>query len=101
MKAHLTIGKYTAWAIAVIHFSFAVFQFVIRILKLDFDYSGYTNIYWTTLIISIIIFTNDILLNRVFQKWFWIVSVIILVQITPIFYLIQRNKLIRLGESLQ
>lgn len=98
MSKNLTIGRLTAWAIALINLAVAIFQFLNIVLKWEYDITMYTNAYWTTLILSIVIFANDIMYNKVYQKWFWLLSVVILAPITPVFYLFQRSKLIRLGE---
>ncbi|HDP55612.1 MAG TPA: hypothetical protein ENN24_08055, partial [Bacteroidetes bacterium] len=39
--------------------------------------------------------------NRIINKWVWVFSLIVLNTITPIVYLIQREKLIRLGKKLK
>jgi hypothetical protein len=100
MNKYLIIGRPTAWAIAIINLGFAVYQILNFILNWGKDYSMLFPAYSIILIIGIVIFTNDIIYNKVYQKWFWVLSVIILAPITPVFYLFQRNKLIRLGQKL-
>lgn len=51
--------------------------------------------YFTTLVIII----NDIIKHKIYNKTFWIVSMVITPSITSIFYMIQRNRLIRLGNK--
>ncbi|HSV76155.1 MAG TPA: hypothetical protein VLH37_03890 [Bacteroidales bacterium] len=46
-----------------------------------------------------VIILSDIAKNKIYQKEFWISTMIILPTITQIFYLLQRNKLIRLGNK--
>ena len=47
---------------------------------------------------SWIIVISDITKNKIYNKTFWIISMFILPTISPLIYLIQRNKLIRLGN---
>ena len=37
--------------------------------------------------------------NKIYNKTFWIITMFILPNIAIIFYLIQRNKLLRLGQK--
>ncbi|PKP37196.1 MAG: hypothetical protein CVT98_06410 [Bacteroidetes bacterium HGW-Bacteroidetes-15] len=97
MNKYLIIGRPTAWFIAILNLGVAVFQFLNLVIGWEYDLSLYQNAYYTSLIVGIVIFANDILHNNVYQKWFWLLSVVILAPITPVFYLFQRNKLIRLG----
>jgi hypothetical protein len=99
MNKYLIIGRPTAWAIAIINLGFAIYQILNFSLKWDQDLSLLLSAYWIILIIGIVIFINDILYSKVYQKWFWVLSIVILAPITPIFYLSQRDKLIRLGEK--
>lgn len=98
MNKNLIIGRPTAWLIAILNLGVAIFQFLNLVIGWEYDITLYINAYYTSLIVGIVIFANDILYNKVYQKWFWLLSVIILAPITPVFYLFQRNKLIRLGE---
>jgi len=47
-----------------------------------------------------IIILSDMVKNKIYNKTFWIMTMFIMPSISPIFYIIQRNKLIRLGEKL-
>lgn len=47
-----------------------------------------------------IIIFSDMVKNKIYNKTFWILSMFILPTIATIFYMIQRNKLMRLGEKL-
>ncbi len=46
---------------------------------------------------SWIIILSDMAKNKIYNKTFWILSMFILPMISGIFYMIMRNKLIRLG----
>ena len=48
---------------------------------------------------SWIIILSDIYKNKIYNRSFWILSMFILPTISPLVYMIQRNKLIRLGEG--
>ncbi|WP_205602134.1 PLDc N-terminal domain-containing protein, partial [Cyclobacterium jeungdonense] len=45
-----------------------------------------------------IIILSDMVKNKIYNKAFWILTMFIMPAITTIFYLIQRNKLLRLGQ---
>jgi len=53
-------------------------------------------LFFSTWIITI----SDMIKNKIYNKTFWVMSMFILPTIAPIFYLIQRDKLIRLGNKL-
>ncbi len=46
-----------------------------------------------------IIVFSDMLKSKIYNKPFWIISMIILPNISPLFYIIQRTRLIRLGSK--
>lgn len=48
-----------------------------------------------------IILLSDMVKNKIYKKSFWVISMFILPTISPIFYLIQRKRLIHLGHSFQ
>ena len=45
-----------------------------------------------------IIILSDMVKNKIYNKTFWILTMFIMPTIATIFYLIQRNKLLRLGQ---
>jgi hypothetical protein len=47
-----------------------------------------------------VIILSDMVKNKIYNKTFWIMTMFIMPSIATIFYMIQRNKLIRLGEKL-
>ena len=47
-----------------------------------------------------VIIISDMAKSNIYNKRFWIMSMLIIPGITQIFYLIQRNRLIRLGSKL-
>lgn len=51
-------------------------------------------IYLSLVILGII----DMTRNKIYNKTFWIISIIILTPISGLIYMAQRNRLIRLGE---
>lgn len=46
------------------------------------------------------IILSDMVKNKIYNKTFWIMTMFIMPSIATIFYMIQRNKLIRLGEKI-
>lgn len=51
-------------------------------------------VYLSLVILGII----DMTRNKIYNKAFWIISIIILTPISGLIYMVQRNRLIRLGE---
>ena len=50
-------------------------------------------------IITWFVILSDIIRNKIFNKTFWIISMFIIPQVSTLFYLLQREKLIRLGDK--
>ncbi len=48
---------------------------------------------------SWLLILSDMIRNRIYNKAFWIVTMFIIPGISSIFYLIQRERLLRLGEK--
>lgn len=46
-----------------------------------------------------IIILSDMVKSKIYHKTFWILTLFIMPSISTIFYLIQRNKLLRLGQK--
>ena len=53
------------------------------------------------LILTWLVILIDMIKTKLFNKMFWIIFMFVLAPITPLFYMIQRNKLIRLGNSFE
>ena len=51
-------------------------------------------VYLSLVILGII----DMTRNKIYNKTFWIISIIVLTPISGLIYMVQRNRLIRLGE---
>jgi hypothetical protein len=98
-KNVLAIGKPTAWFIAIINPLIAIYLILSKALSWETCGTDLKSIYFTTILLGIAIFTNDIYLQKVYHKRFWIFSVIILSPVAPLFYMLQRDKLIRLGKK--
>lgn len=75
---------------------------IIYLLKyfeyLSFDFKLFKIILGMVILLSITLAT-DALRNRVYNKWFWAWSLFMMPLIGAPFYLLQRNKLIRLNEK--
>jgi hypothetical protein len=46
-----------------------------------------------------LVILSEMVKNKIFNKTFWIMSMFILPTITPLFYMIQRNKLLIPGDN--
>lgn len=53
------------------------------------------------LILTWLVILIDMIKTKLFNKIFWIIFMFVLAPITPLFYMLQRNKLIRLGSSFE
>lgn len=50
---------------------------------------------------SWIIIMNDMRENKIYNKSFWVISMFILPTISPLLYMFQRDRLIRLGKGFE
>lgn len=48
-----------------------------------------------------VIILSDMLKNKIYNKTFWIMTMFIMPSIATIFYMFQRNKLVRLGQKFE
>lgn len=91
------ISTKTVWGLVIGNFIFTVVDALVKILHWEFSQSLLTIsliLFFSTFIIVL----SDILKNKVYNKTFWVMSMFILPSISPIFYILRRNKLI-LHES--
>lgn len=81
-------------------------SFLITVLGIIFKFQDYNTPLLLKDISIVIAFSawiivlNDMLSNRIYNKKFWIISIFILPTITPLFYTIQRDKLIRIETKI-
>lgn len=87
----------TVWYLVIANFLFTVAGAFAKILHWEFSRSLLT-ISIILFFATFIIVLSDILKNKVYNKTFWIMSMFILPSISPIIYMLRRNKLI-LHES--
>ena len=85
------------WLLLVGHIFFIVLGTITKVQHLAFSEIALTfgfMLFFATWIIAF----SDILRNNIYNRPFWIVSMIIMPNIALFFYLFKRNKLIRLGR---
>lgn len=90
----------TIWFLVLFNFFFPMLG---AIAKFQHWESG-SSLLLVSITISVfvfLLFLIDMLRNRIYHKVFWVLFLIILPTITPFFYLVQRDKLIRLGLKIK
>ncbi len=87
------IGIKTVWVLVIGNILLTIAGALVKIQQWGFSqllFTGALILFFSIWIIVI----SDMLKNKIYNKTFWIMSIFIIPYITPIFYLIQRNKLI-------
>ena len=90
------ISTLTVWFLVTSNFILTVFSVLTKIQGWEYSQFFMTAglmLFFTTWIIIL----SDMTKNKIYRKSFWILTMFIMPTIAPIFYLIQRNKLLRLG----
>lgn len=92
------IGIRTVWFLVIGNLLLTVFGALAKIQHWEFSQFFLTAglmLFFSTWVIIL----SDMAKNRIYNKTFWILTMFIMPFISIIFYLIQRNKLIRLGQK--
>lgn len=91
-------GQKKLWIAVILSYAFIAFHFIANYLNIE--YSSFINGFGIGIIIStVVMLLTDIIQNKVFNKNFWILSMIFMPIMAAIAYMVQRKKLIRLGEG--
>ncbi|HCX98593.1 MAG TPA: hypothetical protein DG754_00500 [Bacteroidales bacterium] len=93
---NLKMGLKTAWFIALAQLILACFIVIKNTINISIDFNLCIIVYSTLSFIIVLVFANDMHLNDIRDKWFWIFSLFVLAPITLVAYLIKRRKLIKL-----
>ena len=89
----------TVWFLVIGNFLLTIFGALAKIQH--WEYSQFFLTVGLMLFFSTwIIILSDMIKNKIYNKSFWILTMFIVPFISTIFYLIQRNKLLRLGQKL-
>ena len=91
------ISTKTVWGLVIGNFIFTIVSAFAKIMHWEYSQLLLTIsliLFFSTFIIVL----SDIIKNKVYNKTFWVMSMFILPSISPIFYILRRNKLI-LHES--
>ncbi|MCA1762220.1 MAG: hypothetical protein ABR574_07780 [Cryomorphaceae bacterium] len=92
------IGIKTVWFLVVGNLLLIAFGAIAKIQHWEF--SQFILSFGLVLFFSTwIIVLSDMTKNKIYNKTFWVMSMLIMPTIAPIIYLIQRNKLLRLGQK--
>ncbi len=86
----------TVWVLAIGNILLTIVGALAKFQHYEFSpllFTGGLILFFSTWLIVI----SDMLKNRIYNKIFWIITMFTLPHISSIFYLIQRNKLIRLA----
>lgn len=92
------IGIKTVWVLAIGNLLLTVFGALAKIQHWEFSQFFLTvglMLFFSTWIIIL----SDMVKNKIYSKTFWIMTMFIMPFIATFFYLIQRNKLLRLGQK--
>jgi len=98
---YLKVSMQTAWGLALAQFILFALSLASWLNIIDFEPASLNSLFVMLSAVITIVFANDMIANKIINRWFWVFSLIVLNTITPIVYLIQREKLIRLGEKLK
>ena len=94
------IGIKTLWFIVIGNFLLTELGALAKIQHWEFS-QFFLTVGFMLFFSAWIIMLSDIVKNKIYNKTFWILAMFIMPFITTIFYLIQRNKLLRLGQKFQ
>src|SRR5690625_3302617 len=94
----LRIDKRIVWVLIIGNLLLTVLGAMAKIYH--YEVSDFLLIFVSAMIFSAwVILMSDMVKNQIHKKSFWILSMFILPTIAPIFYLIQRKRLIHLSKS--
>lgn len=85
------MGLPTAWVLAIVYF---LFFLAILIWSSHLISTSFTYVFFVLGLLLTIILVNDICLSPIREKWFWIISMFVLLPIASITYLAKRKSLI-------
>jgi len=92
------IGIKTVWFLVVGNLLLTSFGALAKIQHWEFSQFFLTiglMLFFSTWVIIL----SDMVKNKIYNRTFWILTMLIIPFIATIFYLIQRNRLIRLGQK--
>ena len=95
---YFKIGVKTVWFLVIGNLFLTIIGALAKIQQWEFSQIFLTvglMLFFSTWIIII----SDMVKNKIYNKTFWIITMFIIPSITTIFYLIQRKKLLRLGQK--
>jgi hypothetical protein len=90
----------TVWFLVVGNFLLTIIYVFVKIQHWEFSQILFTvglMLFFSTWIIII----SDMVKNKIYNKTFWIMTMFILPTIATIFYMFQRNKLLRLEQKFE
>lgn len=93
------IGIKTVWFLVIGNLLLTVFAVLAKIQNWEFS-QFFLSVGLMLFFSTWIIILSDMVKNKIYNKTFWIVTMFIMPTISAIFYLIQRNRLLRLGQKI-
>jgi hypothetical protein len=90
----------TVWFLILFNFLFPMLGIIAKIQRWEIG-SSLLLVSITFSVFIFILFLIDMIRNKIYHKAFWILFLIIMPNITPFFYLVQRKKLINLGQKIR
>lgn len=92
------ISLWTVWVLVVIADLMIIYGIYVKLSQNEASSFFLTSGFILSISILIIL-VNDIIKNKVYNKTFWLMAMIIMTPITSVYYLLQRDKLIHLGQQ--
>lgn len=94
----LTIDVRLIWLLVLGSIVFTSLGVLAKVLQWEFS-TIYLLIGLVFTFSSWVILLSDMVKSEIYNKTFWIISMFLMPSIASIFYLIQRNRLLRLGQK--
>jgi len=97
-KNNYDVSTWRLWLATIASYSFYFYLIYEKYNNVNLD--GTINSFGIGVMIgTIILIINDILKNKVYNRRFWVLSMLFLPPIALIAYMVQRSKLIKLGNG--
>lgn len=96
----LIINKRRLWIMIVLNFIFIFYGALSKIYHWEFSdfFLGFAS---AIFLMSWFVVLTDIIRNKVYNKAFWLITLFIIPHISLLFYLLQRDRLLRLGHKIE
>lgn len=97
-KENFEIDIRTIWALVIGYLVLIILGTVGKVQHWEFG-QYFLSMGFAVFCTSWLLILSDMIKNRIYNKVFWIATMFIIPGISSIFYLVQRERLLRLGEK--